>query len=177
MKDRCVFLKESDGIEYYLFTPSVVKLYDRCYEKQDRPPYYRRAVHKVRMVRECLRSKYRVVYMRSEGKTVGHLVVGRGGTRIAVSTADDIVIGPIWVIPSERGKGLATAGISFVLHELGEDYENAYEYIKEDNAASIKTVVHNDFELVERCSEFGLMRVLRKDADGDLLVYRYKNKR
>ena len=173
MKDRKVFLKSVGGIDYYEFTPSLLKLYDKCYSGEDVPPYFSRIIHRVRMAREIYKSDYRVIYMKVEYKTVGHLVVGRGGSRIAMSTSEDIVIGPVWTVPSERGKGYASAGIGFVLHELGREYANAFEYINEKNAASIRTVEKNGFSYVARCGEFGLMRKIREDEKGDLLVFRY----
>lgn len=174
MKKNPVYLNSLAGIDYYLFTPSVFRLYDDCYSGDDAPPYLRRVIHRVRMIRERVKSKYRVVYMRVENKPVGHLVVGRGGTRIAMSTKADIVIGPVWTVPSERGRGYASKGIGFILHHAGIEYDNAYEYIAETNAASIRTVEKNGFSLAARCSEYGLLRTLRENETGDQLVYRYK---
>ena len=51
------------------------------------------------------------IFVIEDGKIVGHLVVSRGGTRIAVSNPDDIVIGPIWIIPSKRNGGNSTRSI------------------------------------------------------------------
>ncbi len=174
MKERCVFLKSENRIDYYLFTPSLFKQYDNCYSKLDKPPYFRRAVHRVRMMREHFKSKYRIIYLKVCDKTVGHLVVGRGGSRIGMSTPEDIVIGPIWIVPSEREKGYASAGIGFILHSSGYEYDSAYEYINEKNSPSIRTVEKNGFSLIARCREFGVFRILKEDEDGDLLVYRYK---
>lgn len=172
--ERCVFLKRYNGIDFYLFTPSLFTPYDDCYPGEDEPPYSRRAVHRVRMMREWYKSKYRVVYMKVGSKTVGHFVVGRGGSRIAMSTPADIVIGPVWTIPSERNKGYASRGIDFVLHYAGFVYANAYEYIKETNTPSIRTVEKNGFILAARCREFGILRTIKEDENGDVLVFRYQ---
>lgn len=155
------FLEEIDGIRYYSFKPTIKHIYYPCYEGDETPPYFTRAVHKVRMIRELYKSQYQVIYMVRNNAFVGHLVVGRGGSRIAMSTKDDIVIGPIWVVPSQRSNGYASRGIDFVLHNLDVDYNYAYEYIENTNIPSIRTVQKNGFEFFDACSEYGLFRVIR----------------
>ena len=171
------FLKEIDGIRYYSFKPSVNQIYYPCYKGDEIPPYFTRTVHKVRMLRELYKSKYQVIYMKKDNVFLGHLVVGRGGSRIAMSTKDDIVIGPIWVVPSQRSKGYASRGIDFILHHLDVDYNYAYEYIEKVNIPSIRTVQKNGFEFVDACCENGLFRVIRPRGGGHLNVYRIKNPR
>lgn len=173
MKHQKRFLERRDGIDYYCFKPSLFRLYDKVYTRQEAPPYFRRLIHHIRMMRELIRSDYRVIYLVVGGNTIGHLVVGRGGTRVAMSSQEDIVIGPVWTIPSQRNQGYASKGIHFALHNAEFQYVNAYEYIKQSNRASIRTVEKNGFVLVARCAEHGLMRTLREDQKGDQLVYRY----
>ncbi len=171
--DKYQVVLRDGGIEYLLFKPKIFKLYASCYSKEDRPPYFSRIIHRIRMTRELLFAKYEVVYLRTDGKIVGHLVVSRGGTRIAVSKPDDIVIGPIWIIPSKRNGGIATEAICQILHNMGYLYQYAYEYISDVNSASIRTVEKNGFRLVCRCKEYGLMKTLRENENGELLLYRY----
>lgn len=175
--NKLSFLKEADGISFYSYKPSFSKIYYPCYKAEDIPPYFSRKIHKLRMLRELYKSKYQVIYMMRNDAVVGHLVVGRGGSRIAMSTKKDIVIGPIWVIPSLRSHGYASTGIRFVLHEMGLDYEDAYEYIEKVNTPSIRTVEKNGFEFIDSCDEYGLFKAIRPCADGRLNVYRIKNPR
>lgn len=176
MKKKIVFLKSVDGIDFYIFKPTFLRLYANCYSMEEMPPYTYRALHRARMVREYLKSRYRVVYMKVGDKTIGHFVVGRGGTRIVMSNPEDIVIGPVWIVPSERNKGYASTGIGFILHQAGFEYINAYEYIHEKNTASIRTVENNGFVLAAKCKRHGMLRSIREDENGDLLVYRYNSK-
>lgn len=115
--------------------------------------------------------------MMKDKKIIGHLVVGRGGSRIEMSTKDDIVIGPIWVVPKSRSFGYASQGISFVLNDMDIAYEFAYEYIEKDNTPSIRTVQKNGFDFVGECDEFGIFKIIRQSEDGHLNVYRFKNSR
>ena len=175
--NKLSFLKEEDEISFYSYKPSFVNVYYPCYKAEDVPPYFSRKIHKIRMLRELYKSKYQVIYMMKNDSVVGHLVVGRGGSRIAMSTKNDIVIGPIWVIPSQRSHGYASKGIHFILHEMGLDYEYAYEYIEKVNTPSIRTVQKNGFEFIDRCDEYGLFKTIRPCVDGHLNVYRIKNPR
>lgn len=171
--DKYKLILEDSGIEYLLYKPKIFRLYAKCYSKEERPPYFSRIIHRVRMVRELLFAKYEVVYLKKDDRIIGHLVVSRGGTRISMSNKEDIVIGPIWIVPKERGKGIASKAIGNVLHSMGYEYTYAYEYIESDNIASIRTVEKNDYKLVQQCSEFGLFKTLREASDGRFFVYQY----
>ena len=173
--NNLIFIQEKDGIEFYLYKPSFLNLYYPCYTGDEVPQYFSRFIHKVRMIREIIVSKYQVVYMMKDKAIIGHLVVGRGGSRIEMSTKRDIVIGPIWVVPRQRSHGYASKGIKFVLNDLKIDYDYAYEYIEKDNKPSIRTVQKNGFEFVDECNEYGLFKVIRPSKNGHLNVYRIKN--
>ena len=166
-------LGEWVGVEFLQYQPGIFRLYAPVYGSEERPYYYSRIIHRIRMIRELFFAHYVVVYMRKAGEIVGHLVVSRGGTRIAASTPEDIVLGPIWIVPSQRGQGLASTGIHAVLHELGFSYRYAFEFIEEENIASIRTVEKNGYRLIERCREFGCLKTLRPAANGKYLLYRY----
>ena len=129
------------------------------------------------MTRELYKSRYQVIYMVKNHAVIGHLVVGRGGSRIAMSTKRDIVIGPIWVVPSQRSNGYASKGIHFILHNLAIDFDYAYEYIEKVNTPSIRTVQKNGFEFVNECGEYGPFKVIRPCSGGHLNVYRINNPR
>lgn len=172
--DKYQSVLEDGEIEYLLFKPNVFRLYAKCYSKEERPPYFSRIIHHIRMIRELLFAKYEVVYLRKDERIIGHLVVSRGGTRIVMSNKEDIVIGPIWIVPKERGKGIASKAIGNVLHSMGYEYTYAYEYIESDNIASIRTVEKNDFEFVSYCSEYGLLKTIKKNENGKICVFRYE---
>lgn len=163
-----------EGIDFHEYSPTLFHPYFVDYPKQEQPDYTRRIVHKVRMMLEHLRGGYKVIYMVRDQKILGHIVIARGGRRLKVSTREDIVVGPIFISPALRGKGIGTIGIRTVLKELGLQYRYAYEFIKEDNIASIRTVEKNGYTLAGRVKESGLLRNLVASEDGDFLVYRFK---
>ena len=167
------YLKTIDGIEYYRFSPSLFKQYEACYSPEETPHYWKRPIHRVRMLIEYLKTNYNVIYMQSDGVTVGHLVVARGGLRLVVSTAADIVIGPIWVPPRCRNRGYASKGIAAVLHGLDIPYRHAYEFIDVNNAPSIATVQKNGFSLCFWAKEVGPLKRVVESEGGTWLVFRY----
>ena len=58
---------------------------------------------------------------------------------MSVSTKKDIVLGPYFVSPEHRGKGYAKVIVRMTLEYCTYDYECAYDWIHDDNYASIKT--------------------------------------
>ena len=171
------FVKKCDGISFYRYKPSLIRLYDKCYNSSNRPDYFNRIVHHIRMSIELITVGYEVFYMYDDNMQIlGHLVVSRGGGRVEVSTIDDIVIGPIWVCPSQRGKGIGTKGIDVVLNSLGIKYRNAYEFIAKDNIASIRSVEKNNYQLIGNAKEYGLFKKLKINPNGEWLLYKYVKK-
>ena len=172
---RVNYINNVEDIDYFCFCPTILKLYDNCYERVNEPNYVHRIIHKIRMIIQQLMGGYKVYYMYIDKKVVGHLVVAPGGSRLPQSSRKDIVIGPIWISPDQRGKGLGTKGIAAVLNNLNIPYEYAYEYIATDNIASIRSVEKNNFELLGFAKETGLLRKISLSENGESLNYRKRN--
>lgn len=164
------------NIDFYNYSPSLIRPYYMDYPQENHPHYEKHLAHKIRMVLEYIRGGYSVYYMASDSEIVGHIVVASGGRRLKVSTKKDIVVGPIFISPSLRGKGIGTIGISVILNELDLQYKYAYEFIAEDNIASIRTVEKNGYSFVGRAKEVGLLKNLVEADNGDYVVYRYSKK-
>lgn len=167
-------LIQLEGIDFYKYSPTLFQPYYMDYPKKEHPPYANRMIHKVRMMLEYLRGGYQVIYMVRNHKILGHIVVARGGRRLKVSTSDDIVLGPIFVTPDCRGEGIGSFGIRVVLKEIGLQYRYAFEFIKYDNIASIRTVEKNGYIPLGRVKEVGLLKNLVPASDGDFVVYRFE---
>ena len=163
-----------EGIDFYRYSPNLLHPYYTDYPLQDHPSYERRLVHKMRMLLEYFRGGYEVIYMVRGQRILGHIVVARGGRRLKISTGDDIVLGPIFVSPECRGEGIGTAGIRVVLKELGLQYRYAYEFIRHDNMASIRTAEKNGYVPVGRLKEVGLLKNLIPSSDGEFVAYRFE---
>lgn len=176
MKCKMKLIKTIDGIDYYFFKPTVFKQYADCYEGNEMPHYFSRPVHRIRMTLLKIQGNYRIYYMYSGNKALGHIVVSNGGNRIQMSNKNDIVLGPIWICPAGRGNGLGTKGIDAVLNCLEDNYQYAYEYIEDDNIASIKTVEKNGYRFIGKAKEYGLLKEIRLNDSGNLMLYKYEKK-
>lgn len=172
MEKKITAIKEIDGIRYYKYTPSLFRYYIGGY-----PEYKPTTIsHFIRMTIEYLQGGFRVYYMYSkQNEVLGYLVVANGRRRLTCSKKEDIVIGPIWICPSKRGKGYGTKGIHAVLHELGESYQSAYEYIKTHNIASIRSVEKNGFKCLGYGQERGLLRKVYPAKEGKDYIFRYNH--
>ena len=173
---RMRYLGIFENIAFYEYSPSFFCPYFMDYPKENHPNYESRLIHKIRMMLEYIRGGYRVFYMVYDDNIVGHIVVANGGRRLKISTKSDIVVGPVFISPNMRGKGIGTTGILIVLNQLGLQYNYAYEFIHDDNIASIRTVEKNGYTFVGRVKESGLLKNLIKSSDGNYVVYRYSKK-
>lgn len=170
---RMNYVGTYSNIDFYKYTPTIFHPYYMAYPQENHPHYEKHLAHKIRMMLEYIRGGYSVYYMVYNDELVGHLVVATGGRRLKVSTKKDIVIGPIFISPSVRGMGIGTIGISVVLNELGLQYKYAYEFIADDNIASIRTVEKNGYVCVGRAKEVGLLKTLVESDNGNYVVYKY----
>ena len=163
------YLKTIDGIDFYLFQPKWFRWYYRKY-----PEYERITVaHFIRMMIEYLESGYSIYYLAQKQKILGYICVVKNSKRLKCVQAGDIVLGPIWVNPKERGFGFGCKGISAVLHGLGMEYQNAYEFIQKNNYASIRTVEKNGFQLIGQACFYGPLKRVRLCENGTMYVYQY----
>lgn len=165
------FLKSVGDIDYYEFKPSFGKWYYKNY-----PEYERMTIpHFIRMTIEYIEGGYRIYYLVKNNSVMGYILVTNGGGRLKCSSARDIVLGPIWISTQLRGRGIGTEGISVVLHKLGIKYNNAYEYIKCSNIASIRSVEKNGYVNIGRAKSVGLLKRIVFDNNGDMFVFKYQS--
>lgn len=93
------------------------------------------------------------VYCLFDGNTeIGYYAVGGGGNpRYPFAGRPDIILGPMYIEPAYRGKGLASLLRKKACeHEKG--YRSAISFIKHDNTPSIKSVLSSGFHYVSDCS-------------------------
>lgn len=119
---------------------------------------------------------YTVYYLKEEGVTVASCIVSYGrNVRYFFAGDKDIIVGPYFVDEKHRGRGLAKKIIRMVLENTAVYYENAWDYICEENIASIKATEALDFSFVMRIGISELTHRMSKDDKGKYLVYKYQN--
>ena len=91
---------------------------------------------------------------------------------MSCSTRNDIILGSINICREKRGRGYGTRLIHAVLKDCALDYENAYEFIHEDNLPSIRSAEKNGYILIGRGVYCGLLKNVEVNDTGYLLIYK-----
>lgn len=123
---------------------------------------------------EIAKGGYLVYYLEVDGNLVAQNIIIPGGRRMKITTEKDVVIGgPYFTIPEMRGKGYISYLIRNSLLHCEYDWENAYDYIKKINTASIHTTEGLGFKKIGEANITGLFHKIRMvDHDGEFNVYR-----
>lgn len=152
-------------ISVYEYCPSVFKLFAIPLEKQS-------VVRRVRLLLELIRGGYKVYYIAKEGNVVGYCVVTPGGRRLKCTTRQDVVIGPYYICPEHRGKGLSKILISLLLEHCLEEYDAVYDWIYKDNIPSIRCMEACGFTPIGKLDVVGISRRLIMNPQGSYFIYR-----
>lgn len=135
-------------------------------------------IHFVRRMRFLLeylhKGHYKVYYLKTGNEYVGYCVVTPGGRRLGCSSRKDIVLGPYYISEVHRGKGLSKLLLRLTLEHCSYPYEDAYDWIHENNLPSIHASEAVGFKPCGRLNVVGLMRKLVVADNGDNIIYRYK---
>lgn len=170
------FLKSINGLDYYLFYPSLGKWFFKNWDgyKEDIEKHSKK--QKMRMFLEWIWGGYSVYYISLNDELVGYVLIASGGRRITCSTRKDIVLGPYYILKEKRGLGLMSKALTAVLHDLDLLYENAYCYIKKDNVASLRTAIKSGFEIVGQAEMRGKLRklFLTDNKNSNFYIVKYK---
>lgn len=165
-------VSHKNGIDIYMFKPSVFSLYWYGYDEIDQPDYWKQKNHRLRMLKLLFVNKYRVVYGIKDGVVVGHMVVSRNKNEFEGATKRDIVVGPKWTAPSCRGLGYGTIILKSVLDDELFDFEDAYEMISSVNYPSIRVAEKCGYQKVSNARRAKHGKV-KYDDGGSWCVYRY----
>lgn len=168
--NRLTQVGKEDKFTLYEYEPTIFKPLAINFEKL-------RLIRRFRFYYELYRGGYKVYYLADGNTLVGHCVVTPGGRRLPVSTKADIVLGPYYISPEHRGKGYAKILVRMTLKHCTYKYQSAYDWIHDDNYASIKTSEACGFVREgHRLNVVGLMRKLKLNKNGDNIIYKYTRK-
>ena len=156
-----------DNKKIFKYSPSRLK---PLYKKIDSVSFGRF----LRYQYEIARGGYLVYYLEIDGCIVAQNIIIPGGRRMKCTTDKDVVIGgPYFTIPEMRGKGYISYLIRNSLLHCEYDWENAYDYIKKINSASIHTTEGLGFRKIGEANITGIFHKIRMvDHDGEFNVYR-----
>ena len=166
------FLKNEDGIDYYIFKPSFFRLY---YEKTSNDAPHRRSfTHKLHMLFYLLMGGYKVLYLALNDKIVSYLVFTRSRNLfVQSSNPRDIYTIFLWTYPEFRNRGYASKTANFLINDTCFDYDNIYKTIALENAPSLKVAEKSGFINTGRARKKGLCRRIVKASEGDFYLMKY----
>lgn len=127
---------------------------------------------------EIAKGGYLVYYLEVDGRFIAQNIIIPGGRRMKITTERDVVIGgPYFTLPEMRGKGYISYLIRNSLLHCEYEWENAYDYIKKINVASIHTTEGLGFKKIGEANITGPFHKIRMvDHNGEFNVYRIEKK-
>jgi len=171
---RLSLIKTFNEVELYVYTPSLFQPLLKNLEKMSlkrRLRYFRNY---------CRKGKYLVYYLKKGEQFIAMCVAcnGGGGLKLKCTSQEDIVLGPYYVIPSERGKGYAKMLIGMVLENYPTEYRYAFDLISKKNTPSLKASQAMGFEVYEEIKLVGLLRRHKVvENNGTYYILQTTNKR
>lgn len=151
--DGLTLVSERDGMKLYTYKPTIF----HPLLKEFAPMLENR---RLRFLRNYFRpGRYIVYYMESNEELVGMCVVTPGGPGLKLkSTKNDIVLGPDYIKPEQRGKGYSKILIRWVL-EVHPKFDYAYAIISNSNIASQRGAIAAGLKPYMYVRLRGLMKV------------------
>ena len=170
---RMKYLKEEEGIDFYLFSPSVFRLYYDS--RKDDAPHRHYLSHLLHMFIYVLRGGYNILYLAKNDEIISYIIFTKCDDRIiegAESNSFYTIF--LWTYERYRGQGIGYKMADFMLHHFSKEYNAFYKTTAKHNSASIALAEKAGFVRVSDAKKVGhLHRVVPSD-NGDLYLYCYK---
>lgn len=178
---RLKLIKNENGINYYLFKPSLFSLYynDKDFKHQDEPIHRFSLSHKLHMMwyMAAIKGGYSILYLEENGEILSYIVFVRANNRIIRNCEkNDYYTIFLWTYSDHRGKGLATLMSKTMLQDLGLEYNHFYKTISKDNIPSIRVAEKCGFSLEGDCVKTRWLHTIRKVDNGQQYLYVYSEK-
>lgn len=169
------YIKSEDGLEYYIFTPTIWKLYYDDHKSQEGPAHRKSISHKLHMLLYILRGGYKILYMTKNSDVVSYIIYTHSGRSVIKNTSKkDIYSIFVWTYPEYRKKGYASKIVHEMLHGIGLKYRASYKTILSDNIGSIKSAKENGYECMYGVKRTKFLKTAyRADDIDDYHLYRY----
>ena len=174
--ERMKLVKSENGINYYLFKPSLFSLYynDKDHKHTEEPSHRYSLSHKLHMLWYimAIQGGYTVLYLEQNGEILSYIVFVKANNRIIKNCEkNDYYTVFLWTYPEHRGKGLATLMARAMLNDLDLDYNHFYKTISKDNYSSIKVAEKSGFYLKCDSVKTGLLHTINQVENGEQYLY------
>lgn len=148
---RMKFIKNENGINCYLFTPSLFSLYFNDKKRHSAEPSHRFSMlHILHMLWYIVtvRGGYRILYLEKSGEILSYIIFIRANNQIIRNCGkNDYYTIYLWTYPEHRGKGLAVVMSNIMLQELQLPYKHFYKTISKDNFQSMRVADKAGFKI------------------------------
>lgn len=174
MNKRMKFIKNENGINYYLFTPSAISLYfnDKKKKHQSEPSHRYSITHKYHMFL-YLMGGYRILYTEKDEEILSYIIYTRANKKVIFNAGKkDYYTIFLWTYPEHRGKGLATKMANVMLNDLSIDYDNFYKTISKDNLTSMHVAEKSGFFIECDSLKKGIFHTIYKVKQGTQYLYK-----
>ena len=173
---RMKFVKSENGINFYLFKPSIFSLYynDRNFKHKVEPPHRYTISHKLHMLWYLLltRRGYRILYFERDGEILSYIVyVHVNNSIIKKCEKNAFYTVFLWTYPEHRGQGLATLMSHTMLNDLHLDYTRFYKVINKDNISSIRVAEKSGFKFECETVKSRYLHTINRVDKGDQYLY------
>lgn len=165
IRRKCNQIVSENGLTVYEYTPSLFNL-------QAVPLEPLSTVRRFRLILEILRGGYKDYYLVENNIVVGNCVLTPGGRRLKCSNKNDGVIGPLYICPEYRGRGLSEVLVKNMLNSCMHRYNSFYCWIHEKNIPSRRSLESCGFIPIGRLDVVGIFRRLVITPRGADIIYK-----
>ena len=178
---RLKLIKSENGINYYLFKPSLLCLYynDKEFKHKYEPSHRFTLSHKLHMMWYILaiRRGYSILYLEQNGEILSYIIFVRANNKIIRNCGkNDYYTIFLWTYPEHKGKGLATLMSKTMLQDLQLEYNYFYKTISKDNIPSIRVAEKCGFRMESDCVKTRWLHTIQRVDDGQQYLYVYSAK-
>lgn len=164
VKRKCKLVVSDNNLTVYEYNPTLINLLAVPIEPLS-------TVRRFRFLSELLRGGYSVYYLVIDEVVVGHCVITPGGRRLKCSSKNDGVIGPLYICPEYRGRGLSEILVQQVLKCCSQKYSSFYCWIHKNNIPSRRSLEACGFKPIGNLDVVGLFRCLIVNPEGEDIIY------
>lgn len=174
-------VKSENGINYYVFKPSLFSLYynDKDFKHKVEPRHRFSWSHKMHMLWYVLavRGGYTILYLEKNGEIISYIIFVKANSWIIRNCEkNDYYTIFLWTYPEHRSNGLGTLMAKTMLHDLQLKYCHFYKTIDKDNFPSMKVAENSGFCRQGECVKTGLLHTIHRADNGPQYLYSYSEK-
>ena len=175
IKDRRMqLLASEDGIDYYLFTPSLFRLY---FENRPDDAEHRHTItHLLHMYAYLIGGGYNILYLSQNDEVISYIVFTRCKDWIVSgSDKNDYYTIFLWTYPKYRNQGVATKMARYMLRNMGISFKRFYKTIVKNNFSSISVAEKSGFIRIGEANKVGKLHRIVPVEKGACFLYSFKN--